>query len=67
MKIIEKNFYTEYKYGVSIFSGERVCILGTQTMKTDGKIYEQYIYNICNRATENGKPFVALKSNIVLD
>lgn len=66
MKILSKKLYDEYLDGASMFSGDMVCIIGEQTVEVDGKVIEQYLYNICGYAAKNGRPFVALKSNIVV-
>jgi hypothetical protein len=65
MKILSKQIYNEVKYGFSIFSGERVCVIGEQIAQLeDGKIVEHFIYNIIGYAASNGKPFASLKANI---
>ncbi|KXY51142.1 hypothetical protein AT268_32090 [Bacillus cereus] len=65
-KILQVKMYEEVKEGFSIFSDNRVEIIGEQTMSIDGKILEQYLYNIDGYTPDNGKPFVSLKSNIIL-
>lgn len=65
MKVLEKKIYNEYVDGFSL-GGNQVCVIGEQTSVIDGRVLEQYIYNIKGYVCENGKPFIALKSNIVL-
>lgn len=66
-KVLKKEFYNEYLDGVSLFSGNEVLILGEQTVQLeDGRIIEQYLYNIKGYACQNGKPFASLKANIGL-
>ncbi|PLS19145.1 hypothetical protein CVD28_01685 [Bacillus sp. M6-12] len=50
--------------GISIFSGEPVEVIGERTEEKDGKVLEQYLYNIVNYTAKNGQPFVSLKANI---
>lgn len=57
-------YYQIPKKGFSLFGGEPVLILGERTINRDGKIIQQYIYNIVGYEAKNGKPFVALKDNI---
>jgi Fe-S cluster biogenesis protein NfuA len=60
--------YSEPKRGYSAFSGEPVTVIGEQKMlfKHNGRVVEQYIYNIDTYQPKNGKPFIAVKSNIIL-
>jgi hypothetical protein len=65
MKILSSKLYNEVKYGFSMFSGERICIIGEKTIENeDGKIVELYLYNILGYAAKNGKPFASIKENI---
>lgn len=63
--IKEKTYETPIK-GISIVSGNLVEIIGEQTVVMDGKILEQFIYNIVGYEPKNGKPFISLKDNIIL-
>lgn len=64
LKLSEK-MYDEELHGYSFFSGESVTIIGEQTvLLDDGRIVEQYIYNIDGYTPKNGQPFISLKSNI---
>lgn len=64
-KLSEKTFDKSVK-GFSI-TGNQVTIIGEQTVELDdGRVIEQYIYNIDGYTAKNGKPFVALKSNIFI-
>lgn len=66
--VLSSQVYSVAKYGVSMFGGDQVCIVAEQTVKTDdGRIVEQYLYNIIGHAPKNGQLFVSLKSNIVLN
>jgi hypothetical protein len=66
--VLSSQLYSVSKYGVSMFGGEKVCIVAEQTVKTeDGRIVEHYLYNIVGHAPKNGQLFVSLKSNIILD
>jgi hypothetical protein len=67
-KIIKKELYDSIKYGISMFSFDRVAIVGEQTIQLeDGRIVEQFLYNIIGHAPKNGNLFVSLKGNIVLE
>lgn len=67
-KILSSEIYLEMKTGISMFSMDKVLIIGEQTMELeDGRIVEQFIYNIIGYKAENGKPFVSLKSNIIIE
>lgn len=58
-------YYETPLSGVSVFSGEMVEIIGEQVyLAEDGRLLDQYIYNIVGYEAQNGKPFVALKVNI---
>ena len=66
MKVLREQTYDAPIKGGSI-TGNLVEVIGEQTVMTDeGRELEQYIYNIVGYTPENGKPFVALKSNIFL-
>lgn len=65
-KVISSTMYNEFKEGFS-FSGERVVILGEQLIEFEsGKKRNCFVYNIVGHAPANGRPFIALKSNIVV-
>jgi hypothetical protein len=51
--------------GISICSGDAVTIIGEQEVRYNGQNYEQYIYTIDGYTPKNGKPFIALKANII--
>lgn len=66
MKVLREQTYDAPIKGGSV-TGNLVEVIGEQTVVTDeGKELEQYIYNIVGYTPKNGKPFVALKSNIFL-
>lgn len=66
-KVLDSKLYSEYQEGISMFSENKVLIIGEQTVELeDGRIVEQFLYNIIGYAPENGKPFVSLKGNIIL-
>ena len=63
-EILSENKYEKSISGVSV-TGNLVEIIGEQTVRLeDGRIIEQYVYNIIGYTAKNGKPFVALKCNI---
>ena len=62
-KLISKTMYDVPVKGGSV-TGNLVDIIGEQKVEHDGRILDQYIYNIEGYTPENGLPFVALKSNI---
>jgi hypothetical protein len=67
-KVLRTREYSIKHYGLSMFSGERVLIQGEQTVELeDGRVIEQYLYDIVGHTPANGKPFAALKANIVLE
>jgi hypothetical protein len=63
-KTISEVQYEKPVKGFSMFSGEPVTVIGEQVVEMDGKILEWYVYNINTYEAKNGKPFVAMKSNI---
>ena len=64
MRVLEKKMYTAPVQGGSI-TGNEVEIIGEQKAQLeDGRVIEQYIYNIVGFNPENEKPFVSLKANI---
>lgn len=64
MTVLEKKMYEQPLQGGSI-TGNEVEIIGEQTVQLDdGRVLEQYIYNIVGFNPENEKPFVSLKANI---
>lgn len=66
-EIIKKKQYQTSIFGISLFCGEKVEIIGEQTVKTeDNNVLDQYIYNIVGYTPANGMPFIALKDNITL-
>ena len=64
-RIISKEMYDEPKMGGSIM-GDLVEIIGEQKARIEGKVIDQYIYNIVGYTPKNGLPFVAMKSNIIV-
>lgn len=64
-RLIRKVMYAEPRKGGSL-TGNLVEIIGEQTVEHNGRILEQYLYNIVGYTPSNGLPFVALKSNICL-
>lgn len=65
MKTLSQIFYNKPLKGGSV-TGNFVEVIGEQVVEDEGKTYDQYIYNIVGYTPKNGKPFVALKSNIIL-
>lgn len=65
-RIFDIKMYNETIMGGSI-TGNLVEIIGEQKMELeDGRIVEQYLYNIVGYTPANGKPFVSLKANLFL-
>ena len=65
-KVVYKVDYEKEIEGHSIM-GSLISVIGEQTVELlDGRIIDQYIYNIVGYTPENEKPFVALKENIYL-
>lgn len=59
--------YALPKAGLTLFSSNRVEIIGERKMKLeDGRIIDQYLYHIEGHTPDNGKPFVSMKDNIIL-
>ena len=46
--------------------GNQITVIGEQTIERDGKLLEQYLYNVDGYTPENGLPFVSLKCNIII-
>ena len=66
-EILSTEMFEEIRRGASVMSGNMVEILGEQTIKfDDGTVRELYLYNIVGYQAKNGKPFAALKDNIVI-
>lgn len=66
MNVLNTMKYDTPKQGCS-FTGNLVEVIGEQTVQLeDGRIVEQFIYNIVGYDAENGKPFLSLKANIML-
>lgn len=63
MKLISEKMYDEPLYGGS-FTGNLVEVIGERVVEHEGKLLEQYLYNIMGYTPENGLPFVSLKCNI---
>lgn len=69
--IMEKEAYETYfqepKSGISTVGGDLVSIIGERTVQHEGRLLEQYLYNIVGYEAKNGKPFVSLKANISVE
>ena len=65
-EVINVTMYGEPKEAYSMFSGDKVEIIGEQTISYEGKVLDQYLYNIVGYTPKNGKPFMGLKGNLVL-
>ena len=65
-KVLDTTMYDLPKKAISMWSGDEVEIIGEQTARYGDKLLEQYIYNIVGYTPANGKPFISLKSNLVL-
>lgn len=65
--VVWKKDFEESIQGVSMFSGDLIEVVGEQLVKLeDGRLLEQYLYNIVGYTAENGKQFASLKANISL-
>lgn len=65
--VLSEKDYEEPKKGGSIVSGSLVEVIGEKTVRfDDGTVGEFYMYNIVGHKARNGKPFAALKDNIVI-
>lgn len=63
-RILNEKTYDEAIMGGSI-TGSLVEVIGERTVELDdGRIIEQYLYNIVGYTPENNLPFAALKANI---
>lgn len=63
-RVFDRKMYSKSIQAGSIM-GDLVEIIGEQKMELeDGRIIEQYLYNIVGYIPKNGKPFVSLKANI---
>ena len=66
--ILQEINYEKLMKGISMFSSDIVTIIGERKVKLeDGRIVEQYLYNIDGYTPKNGKPFVSLKANIIIE
>lgn len=66
MKTLYCKMYEAPRMAGSI-TGNLVEVIGEQTIETDsGEVLEQFLYNILGYTPENGKPFAALKANIIM-
>lgn len=65
-RVFDRKFYKEAVQAGSIM-GDLVEVIGEQKMELeDGRIIEQFLYNIVGYTPANGKPFVSLKANLFL-
>jgi len=65
-KVLEVKMYDEVLVGGS-FTGNEVEVVGEQVVELeDGRVIEQFLYNIVGYVAENGKLFSALKANIMI-
>lgn len=65
--VLNEKSYEVPKKGGSIMSGNLVEVIGEKTVRfDDGTVREFYMYNIVGYKAKNGKPFAALKDNIVI-
>lgn len=65
-RVFDRKMYSKSIQAGSIM-GDLVEIIGEQKMELeDGRIIEQYLYNIVGYTPANGKPFVSLKANLFL-
>lgn len=66
-QILSTEMYESPRQGASVMSGNMVDVLGEQTIRfDDGTVRELFLYNIVGYQAKNGKPFAALKDNIVI-
>ena len=65
VKEISTTTYEESFKAISAFSGDLVEVIGEAVIEVDGKVIEQYLYNIEGYTPENGKPFSAMKANLL--
>lgn len=65
-KVLSETMYDVAKRAVSMFSGDEVEIIGEMKIEYEGRILDQYLYNIVGYTPSNGKPFMGLKGNLVL-
>lgn len=66
-KVLKTFNYDEPEKGISVAAGNMVTITGEQKVQLeDGRIIEQYVYDIDGYTAKNGKQFAALKANIML-
>lgn len=66
-KVLSEVTYKTTARGMSLFSDQFIEIIGERTIELeDGRVIEQFLYNIEGYTPENGKPFASLKANIVL-
>lgn len=64
MKAINVKMFNESVEAVSIMGGP-VLIVGEQQMELeDGRVVDQYLYDVVGYTPENGKHFASLKDNI---
>lgn len=66
-KVLRREMYSNPIRGRSLFTDIPVEIIGEQTVEVNGKIEDQYIYNIVGYKPENGKPFIGLKCNYIIE
>lgn len=64
IELIEAEMYTTPLKGVTKLWGEPVIIIGEQTVRSEGRLIECYVYNYRDRLMTNRKPFIAAKFNI---
>lgn len=65
IKILETKMYDNEINGGSVM-GDLVKVIGEQKVEHEGKILDLYLYNKVGYTAKNGKPFAALKENIII-
>lgn len=65
-KVLDSVMYDKPIRAISAFSSNEVEIIGEQKVEYEGRILEQYLYNLLGYVPNNGKPFAALKGNLIL-
>lgn len=65
---VTRTYFEKAFLAVTNTFGEAIEVIGEQQkIDENGKIYDQYVYNIIGNKAKNGLPFVALKANILVD
>lgn len=66
LRTLNVKYYDRPLKAVPLFHGGIVEIVGEQEALIEGKLMDQFLYNIVGNQAKNGQPFAALKSDLLV-